>query len=47
MTHMADLANYMREAGGDSPAKKAGGETLEVEDMMEAFGVLACYYEAQ
>ena len=47
MTHMADLANHMPEAGGDSPAKKAGGEDLEVDDMMEAFGAMAYYYEAQ
>ena len=46
MGHMADLTNHMPEAGGDSPAKKAGGEELEVEDMMEAFGAQAYYFEA-
>ena len=46
MRHMADLTNHLPEAGGDSPAKKAGGEELEIEDMMEAFGAQAYYYEA-
>ena len=46
MTHMADLTNHMPEAGGVSPAKKAGGEDMEVEDMMEAFGAQAYYFEA-
>ena len=41
MRHMADLTNHLPEAGGDSPAKKAGGEELEIEDMMEAFGAQA------
>ena len=46
MTHMADLSNHMPEAGGASPAKKAGGEDLQIEDMMEAFGAQAYYFEA-
>ena len=46
MGHMADLTNYVPEAGGDSPAKKAEGEAMEVEEMMEAFGAQAYYYEA-
>ena len=46
MTHMADMINHMPEAGCHTPAMRAGGEELVVEDMMEVFGAQVHYYEA-
>ena len=46
MDHMADMANHLPEAGHQSPAMLAGGDELGIEDMMEAFGAAAYYYEA-
>ena len=47
MEHMADIANHLPEAGHRTPAMIAGGEELQIEDMMEAFGAQAYYYEAE
>ena len=46
MEHMADIVNHLPEAGHRTPVMIAGGEELQIEDMMEAFGAQAYYYEA-
>ena len=46
MDHMADMTNHLPKAGHQSPAMLAGGDELAIEDMMEAFGAAAYYYEA-
>ena len=47
MEHMADITNHLPEAGHRTPVMIAGGEEMQIEDMMEAFGAQAYYYEAE
>ena len=47
MDHMADLVNHLPEAGHSSPAMQAGGDVMQVDDMMEAFGAATYYHQAE
>ena len=41
------MANYLPEAGEETPMMRAGGTDVTVEDMVEAFGAYTVYYESK
>ena len=43
MTHMADMVSHLPEVGCHTPATRAGGEELVVDDIMEVFGAQVHY----
>ena len=46
MDHVHDLVNHSPEAGDKTPAEKAGGHVLDIDNMVETFGSLVYYYES-
>ena len=46
MSHIIDMTNHLPEAGNRTPIEKAGGSTLSIDDMVEAFGAEVWYYDA-
>ena len=45
MDHAHDIVNHSPEAGTQSPAQKAGADTIDINHMVEVFGAEAWYYE--
>ena len=46
MDHIIDMTNHMPEAGALTPVEKAGGQALDIDTMVEAFGAEVYYYNA-